>query len=64
MSFDRLKINKKSYYNLPNSAFWGWLSVESQPKNPEFSNNLENFHPHGSEYDFYFIKWSEKYIFH
>ena len=20
-----LKINQKRYYNLPNSAFWGWL---------------------------------------
>ena len=27
MSVDRLKINQKSCYDLPNSAFWGWLSV-------------------------------------
>ena len=44
MSLDRLKINQKSY-NLPNSAFWGWPSVERQPQNPEFRNNPENFHP-------------------
>ena len=37
--------NQKSYDNLPNSAFWGWLSVESQPQNPELRNNPENFHP-------------------
>ena len=42
---DRLYINRKTYYNLPNSAFWGWLSMESQPQNPEFRNNPENFHP-------------------
>ena len=36
MSLDRLKINQRSYYDLSNSAFWGWLSVESQPQNPEF----------------------------
>ena len=39
MSFDELKINQRSYYILPNSGFWGWLSLESQPQNPE------NFHP-------------------
>ena len=44
MSLDRLKINHRSYYDLLNSAFWGWLSVESQPQNPEFRNNPENFH--------------------
>ena len=26
---DKLKLNQKSYYNLQNSAFWGWLSMES-----------------------------------
>ena len=31
--------------NVPNSAFWGWLSMESQPQNPEFRNNLGNSHP-------------------
>ena len=35
--------NQRSYYNLPNSAFWGWLSMESQPQNPEFRINPENF---------------------
>ena len=44
LSLDRLKINQRSYYDLPNSAFWGGLSVESQPENPEFRNNPENFH--------------------
>ena len=39
------KINQRSWYILLNSAFWGWLSVESHPQNPEFRNNLENFHP-------------------
>ena len=34
-----------SYYNLPKSAFWGWLSKESQPQNPEFRNKPENFYP-------------------
>ena len=36
---------KKNYYNFPNSIFWGWLSMESQPQNPDFRNNPENFHP-------------------
>ena len=45
MSLDNLKINQRSYYNLPNLAFWGWLSMESQPQNPEFRINPENFHP-------------------
>ena len=31
--------------NVLNSAFWGWLSVESHSQNPEFRNNPENFHP-------------------
>ena len=42
---DRLYINRKTYYNLPNSGFWGWFSMESQPQNPDFRNNPENFHP-------------------
>ena len=29
---NRLNINGKCYYNLPNSVFWGWLSVESPPQ--------------------------------
>ena len=45
MSFDRLKINQRSYCELPYSGFWGWLSKESQPQNPAFMNNPENFHP-------------------
>ena len=45
LSWDELKINQRSYYNLTNSAFWGWLSTESQPQNPEFRIDLENFHP-------------------
>ena len=40
LTWDRVKINQRS----PNSAFWGWLSTESQPQNPEFRNNPENFH--------------------
>ena len=44
MSLVRQKINQKSYNNLPNSVFWGWLSVEIQSQNPEFWNNPENFH--------------------
>ena len=35
----------KSCYYLLNSAFWGWFSMESQPQNPDFWNNPENFHP-------------------
>ena len=43
----KLKINQRSNYNLSNSGFWGWLSMESQPQdpmesqpqNPEFRNN-------------------------
>ena len=42
---DNLKTNQRNYSNLPNSAFWGWLSVESQPQKPEFRINPENFHP-------------------
>ena len=42
---DRLFINKKTYYNSSNSAFWGWLSMESPPQNPEFRNNPDYFHP-------------------
>ena len=42
---DKLKINQKSYYYPQNSAFWGWLSMESQSQNPEFRINPENFHP-------------------
>ena len=45
MCLDILKINQESYYNLPNSAFTGLLSMESQPQNPEFRNNPESFHP-------------------
>ena len=45
MSLYRLKINKRSYYDLPNSAFWGWLSMESWPQNLEFRNEPETFHP-------------------
>ena len=42
---DKLLIYQKSYYILLNSAFLGWLSVESQPQNPEFRINPVNFHP-------------------
>ena len=45
LSLDRLSINQRTNYNLTYSAFWGWLSTESQPQNPEFRNNYENFHP-------------------
>ena len=40
LPLDELKIHQRSYQNLPNSAFW-----ESQPQNPEFRNNPDNFHP-------------------
>ena len=43
LSIDELKINQRSYNNLPNSAFWGWLSMESQHQNPELRNNAETF---------------------
>ena len=40
----------KLRYNQPNSAFWGWLSKESQPQNPVFRNNPESFtHVHGQD---------------
>ena len=39
---DRMKLNQKSYYYLQNSAFWGWLSMGSQPQNPEFRNKFRN----------------------
>ena len=45
LCLDNLKTNQRSYYNLLNSAFWDWPSMESQPKNPEFKINPENFHP-------------------
>ena len=45
LSIEKLKINERCYYNLLNSTFWDWLSIESQPQNPEFRNNAENFHP-------------------
>ena len=45
MCLDNLKTNQRSSYNLPNSGFWSWLSMESQPQNPEFRINAENFHP-------------------
>ena len=36
LSLVKLKMNQRSYNNLPNSGFWGWLSLKSQPQNPEF----------------------------
>ena len=51
LSLDKLKLNQRSHNNLPNSGFWGWLSVESQPQNPEFRINPESFHP------FYCFDW-------
>ena len=61
VSLGKLIINQRTYYNLPYSAFWGWLSMESQPHFGEsgwkFSGfwgwlsidsqpqNPENFHP-------------------
>ena len=45
LCFHNLKTNPGSYNNLPNSAIWGWLSNESQPQNPEFRINPENFYP-------------------
>ena len=63
MSLDRLKINQKSYYNLPNSAFWGWLSVESHPQNPVFRNNPVNFHPWECEIENHFSSSQQKHLF-
>ena len=48
MPLGELNIHQKSYQNLPNSAFWVWLSFESQPQNPEFRNNPDNFHSCGN----------------
>ena len=45
LSSDRLYINKKTYHNSSNWAFWGWISMESQPQNTEFRNNPKNLHP-------------------
>ena len=39
LSLDNLKTSQRNYYNLPNSAFLGLLSMESQPQNPEFRNS-------------------------
>ena len=36
MCLDNLRTNRRSYQN---------LSMESQPQNPEFTINPENFHP-------------------
>ena len=38
LPLNKLKLNQ-------NSAFWDWLSMESQPQNPIFRNYPENFHP-------------------
>ena len=38
-------ISENLFYNLPNSGFWGWLSMESQAQNPEFRNIPKNFRP-------------------
>ena len=54
LSLDRPNMNQRTYYNLSNSAFWGWLSMESQPQDPEFRNDPENFHPCDSYSRFYF----------
>ena len=62
--FRQTKYNLRTYYNLPNSAFWGWLSLESQPQNPEFRNNPENLLPCRSHSDTPFctpnqaVKWT------
>ena len=49
MCLDNQKTNQRIYYKLPNSAFWGLLSMESQPQNPEFRNNPEKVHPYCRE---------------
>ena len=54
LPLDKLKLNQKSYYYLQNSAFWGWLSMESQLQNPELKNNPENFLPLLVHF---FLKW-------
>ena len=59
-----MKINQRSYYNLPNSAFGGWRSIESQPQNPEFRINPENFHPCCYKYqDNELIIWAGQIVF-
>ena len=45
LCLDYLKTSQRCYYNLPNSAFWGWLSMESLPQNPGFRINPDMFHP-------------------
>ena len=45
MCLDDLKIIKGNCYNFPNTAFWGWLSMESQPQNPEFRINPVKLSP-------------------
>ena len=37
---DDLKTYQRSYQNLPNSAFLGWLPMESQPQNSELNSGL------------------------
>ena len=36
-----VKLIRKSI-KLSNSAFWGWLSKESQPQNPEFKESWKS----------------------
>ena len=55
LSLDRQNINRRTYYFLQNSSFWGWLSIdtdyswiqdsEGDFQNLEFRNNPENFYP-------------------
>ena len=49
ITLDNLNTRQRSYHNLPNSGFWGWLSVESQHLNPEFRKNPENFHSNNQD---------------
>ena len=40
---DKLKLNQKSYYTCRIQHFEHQISMESQPQNPEFRSNPENF---------------------
>ena len=44
MALYNQNINQRSYYNQPNSVFWGRLSLNIFHLNPELRNDPENFH--------------------
>ena len=63
MCLDYLKINQRGYYNLPNSAFTGCFSMESQPQKPEFRINPEIFHPCSENVSVLYFDTVYQYIF-